>query len=82
MFAAEGLEGSFGWEEGFVGLELEVVDEGAGFGLHGDCDDDVGDGHCLLDNDKVMNMRYEFDGGGDGGAADCMYLYHTNHCMH
>lgn len=47
MFAAEGAEGCFGWEEGKIWLEIKMVDKWAGFSLHGYCNDYVGDGHNL-----------------------------------
>jgi hypothetical protein len=47
MFAAEGAEGSFGWEEGDIRLEIKMVDKWAGFSLHCYCNDYVGDGHNL-----------------------------------
>lgn len=45
VFAAEGAEGCFGGEEGEIWLEVKVIDEGAGLCLHGDGNDNVGDGH-------------------------------------
>jgi len=45
VFAPEGAEGCFGGKEGEIWLEIKMIDERAGLGLHGDGNDNVGDGH-------------------------------------